>query len=104
MSDFIHVGDEGTVLTKTVVDQDSVVVDLSTATSIVLVVCDAGGNRSEITGAFPAGGDGTDGIVEFTTVSTTWQVDGVAREQVQIVDPAGSWSSNSLSRDIYPKL
>jgi len=96
-----HVADEGTILQKTVVDGVTPF-DLSTTTALNLVVTDAGGNTSSIAGAFET--DGTDGIVNFETIATTWQVPGVASEQVQLINPDGAWSSEITKRRIHPKL
>ena len=100
-----HVGDVGTVLQKTVTGSDGTTpLDLSTATAMVLIVTDAAENRTSLTGAFPAGGDGTDGVVEFTSESNTWTRAGTSREQVQVTFPSGTWSAEITEREIYRKL
>lgn len=96
-----HVGDTGTIIQKTVVDNGSVL-NISAATVKNLVIIDAAGVCTTLAGAFDT--DGTDGVLNFTTTSGTWTKKGIATEQVQITLPSGSWSSDIFKRQIEPKL
>lgn len=96
-----HVGDTGTILRITVRD-GSDPLDLSAATSLNLVVRDAAQHVETLTGALVT--DGSDGVVDFTTTSTTWTYQGVAQEQVQLVFPSGSWSAAIIERQIGRRL
>lgn len=91
----VHVGDTGTVLRKTVPG------DISAATTVELIVIDAGGNRTVLTGTLPGGGG--DGVAEFTSTADTWQVAGMATEQMRIVMPSGEWRTTVRQRLIGPK-
>jgi hypothetical protein len=63
----IHVGDIGTVFTVTILDQDSAVVDISSATTKNMIFKKPDGTKVTKTGVFVS--DGTDGKMKYTTVS-----------------------------------
>jgi len=100
MAESVRVGDTGTILTKTVSD-NGVVVDLSGATVKNLVVT-MDGVSTTLAGTFAT--DGTDGVLNFTSVAGTWPTRGVAKEQVQYTDSSGSWSCVTELRDVEAKL
>ena len=76
ISDTIHVGDVGIVFTITIVDADSVAVDISGATDKVLFFRKPSRTRVRQAAEFVT--DGTDGQLQYTTVAGD-------------IDEAGSW-------------
>lgn len=96
-----HVGDSGTILQKTITD-NGVIVDVSGASTMNLIIIDSAGVCTTLAGAFDT--DGTDGVINFTVTAGTWTQKGLATEQVQLVLPSGSWSSDIFKRRIEDKL
>jgi hypothetical protein len=83
----------GTFFLVRLVDCDSSApVDVSDATSVRFVFSNRQGRRLEVSGTFTT--DGTDGQVQYATVSGDLDVDGRWVLQVVVVTPDGSWSSN----------
>lgn len=63
----IHVGDIGTALRCTILDEDSVAVNLSSASSITIKLLKPDSTIVTFTGALYT--DGTDGIVQYVTAT-----------------------------------
>ena len=96
----VHVGDDGTVLTKTV--YDDAVVDISSATTLELIIINSNGDRVVLSGSFVT--DGTDGQAYFVSTPTTWTSEGTAKEQVHLVLSSGEWWSNVSTRRVGEQL
>ena len=101
MADITHTGDEGTLILKTV-KEDGVVVDISTATSLLYVFTGPDDARTTLVPTFVT--DGSDGALTGTSLASTWTVAGRWKEQVQIVMPTGSWSTIAETRIVEDKL
>lgn len=97
-----HVADIGTIIQKTATDTAGDPIDLSVATRVELIIRDAAGVRTVLTGTLPGGG--TDGVAEFTVPDGAWTRPGDALEQLQITTPAGDWSSDVRIRQVGRKL
>jgi len=97
-----HVEDTGTLIETTIVDCDGNAINISAATGITRVFNNNDGVQTSLTGSFKT--DGTDGIVQFTTLVGTWTEAGDCKEQVQLVFPTGEWSSEIYHREIGWKL
>jgi len=97
----IHKGDIGTVLTITVKDQ-SVVVDLSGATTKSAILESPTGVQQTLTLTFTT--DGTDGKVDMTSVSGTFDESGPWKLQLKFIDPSGTWRTNIYQFIVYPNL
>lgn len=76
----IHVSDVGTAFTITVKDEDDAVVDISSASTLQIIFKKPDGSTLVKTATLS--GDGTDGKMEYTTVSGdldddgTWEIQG----------------------------
>lgn len=77
----IHVDDIGTSFRVTMKDEDGVVVDISTATSLLIWFAKADGSTMEKTATLV--NSGTDGLMEYVTVdgdldqAGPWKIQGV---------------------------
>jgi hypothetical protein len=77
---FVHNGDIGTVFRLTITDTAGTAIDVSTATTKYIYFQDPSGVRMQKTAAFTT--DGTDGKIQYTSVSGdidsvgTWQIQG----------------------------
>lgn len=91
----VHVGDIGTILELTIKDQDGVIVDLSAITLMELDVIDPDGNRDTKTPIFKT--DGTDGILQYTTVADDIDEVGEWRLQAFVRFAAGEWSTTQAT-------
>ncbi len=94
MTDIIHIGDIGTIVRGTIVEEDDanpgtfLPVDISSATTKELTFRKQGGVIVTEAAAFTT--DGTDGKMEYkTTVSTFFNVGGQWRLQGHIILPTG---------------
>jgi len=102
MSAQAHVGDTGTILQYTVTTDGTTPLDISSATLKEVHFRGPNGEGSILTASF--GTDGTDGILQVTTVATTWPVSGDWTEQVRIILPGGEWYSTEVSRTVYDRV
>lgn len=92
----IHVGDIGTVFLVQVqecIDGNSIApVDLSDATAVYLAFANHQGRTFRVPANFTT--DGTDGQVQYSTVTGDLDAEGRWRLQVLVETPEGSWSSD----------
>ena len=70
----VHVGDIGTIFRHTVYDQDGDIVDISTADPIKIIFNKPDGTALVKTAELT--GDGTDGQMEYTTITADLSVAG----------------------------
>lgn len=88
----IRVGNIGTIFRFTVQDQDGTAVDLSSATTLEIRFKKP--DRSVITRTAVFTTDGTNGQIQYTTVSGDLDIDGSWKRQAHVIIPAGDfWSS-----------
>lgn len=99
----VRQGDTGVTIEKTV-KENGVAVDISGYTTTKdIVVTDFGGVRTVHTGSFKT--DGTDGVLQATSVAATWTNVGSAHEQVQLEKPTGEKLATSATvRPVHAKL
>lgn len=96
----IHVSDAGTLLTFTVVDEDSVVVDVSSATTKTLTLRKPTGATLSKTLSFLT--DGTDGKLTYATTKSgtpaVYDIDtaGIWTAQLYLVLATGEWRSTVI--------
>ncbi len=86
----IHVNDIGTIIQVTI-KEDGVAVDISSASVKRMTIVNTIGTKIDNPAVF--GTDGTDGILQYITISGDLPVPGEYRIQVQLTIP--SWTGNS---------
>jgi hypothetical protein len=99
----LHVGDYGTTFRLTVEDDDGAV-DISAATTREIIFTKPDGTVATKTAALT--GDGTDGQMEYVTLSADllMSAPGLLKYQGHVVIGTGSWKTDVKSRRIYPNL
>jgi len=97
----IHVGDIGTIFRVTLMDGSSVL-DVSGATTLEIIFKKP--NNSNLTKTAILTGDGTDGIVQYTTVIGDLDSAGKWAMQANVVLSAGSWKSNVSTFRVHENL
>lgn len=99
----IHVADVGTIFRVTLKDQDDVVVDVSAASSKLIILKKPDGTTVSKTASFYT--DGTDGIIQWTTtLITDLDQDGKWKLQAKITIASAIHSSDIVTFDVYPNL
>ena len=101
MADNIHLDDVGTIFKLTIKNPDNVVVDVSSATIQELIFAKPDGTsltKSSFTG------DGTDGQIQYTTVSGDLNEVGLWHIQGHVVLSSGNWRSSIEHFDVFPNL
>jgi hypothetical protein len=100
-SNEIHVGDVGTVFQRTIMDND-VAVDVSAATVKQYIFVRPDGSKLTVSAAFAT--NGTDGVLQYATVSGDLSMPGQWRLQVYLELPAGKWKSDVGLFDVFANL
>ena len=98
----IRKNDIGTIFYGTILDQDSSVVDLSAATTKQIKLLRPDGTSVEEDASFQT--DGTDGILEYTTVSGNLSICGVWKIQWYVVLSGSTWRTDMKTFNVYDKL
>jgi len=88
-----QVGDIGTTIKATIVDQDGAALDVSGASTLQLLFLKPNGVLETKTATLT--GDGTDGVIEYVTIADDLDVPGVWKSQGYIVD-AGKQHKSSV--------
>ncbi len=91
MANEIHKDDIGTVFEVTV-QENEVAIDISTATVKEIILSDPDGTPTTFAAAFKT--DGTDGIIQYTTVASDLSIAGNWRIQARLTLPAGDWRTD----------
>ena len=97
----IHKGDIGTTL-KTTVKNASVVVDISAATTKNILLGKPDGTSLTKSGSFTT--DGTDGDLEYATISGDLDQIGCWKLQAHIVTSSGEWKSDLSIFEVYKNI
>ena len=97
----IRVGDVGTKLVLTVVDE-GIIVDLSEATVLTIKMQPKDGKLSVQTGILV--GDGTDGKMMYITQEGDLKVDGKWLIQGHVETPAGKWHTDIKEFYVHQNL
>ena len=101
----VHLNDIGTIFRATIndcVSGQQQVLDVSGATTLQLIFKAPSGNTKTKTAVFTT--DGTNGQVEYTTVSGDIDETGVWKIQAYIVLPSGSWRSDIGKFTVHENL
>lgn len=98
----IHVGDIGTVIIFTITDQDGAIVDVSTASTKQVFLRRPSGSVLTKTASFTT--NGTDGKIQYTTISGDINMAGNWYAQAYVVTAAGSWKSDSSTIIVYGNI
>jgi hypothetical protein len=98
----IRKNDIGTIFYGTILDQDSSAADLSSATTKQIKLLRPDGTSVEKDASFQT--DGTDGILEYTTVSGDLSVCGVWKIQWYVVLSGGTWRTDVKTFKVYDNL
>ncbi len=97
----IHEADIGTILRFTIKD-GTVILDISGATTKDILLEKPGPTVVTKAGAFFT--DGTDGILQYTTIAADLNIVGLWRAQVSLVLPSGSWKTSFTEFRVHKNL
>lgn len=97
-----QVGDIGTTIKATIVDQDGTALDVSAATTLQLLFLKPNGVLETKTATLT--GDGTDGIIQYVTIADDLDVPGVWKSQGYIVDAGKQHKSSVDTFHVKPNL
>lgn len=98
----IHVADIGTQFIVTIKDEDSAVVNISSATTKQLTFSRPNGTSLVVSGTLVT--DGTDGKMKYTTVSGDLSVAGIYRLQGYVVISGLQLYSDIVSFKVFSNL
>lgn len=98
----LHVGDTNTAIVITVLDEDSLVVDLSSASSIVYTFLKPDETEVSVNGSLYT--DGTDGKAKYVSLAGTFDQAGNWQLQLTITIGSGSWHTDIIRFRVYPNL
>lgn len=102
-ADTIKVGDIGTVFRMTVIDcATSAIVDLSSQTAMVYTFKKPDGTLITRTPVFTT--DGTDGVIEYTTIASDIDAAGQWFLQAKVTITAGVFTAGQISFEVKPVL
>lgn len=101
MATNIHVGDIGTVIRLTIVDQDGRPVSVVGYEQLKLDIKKPG---STITRTLSLVNTGSDGKVQYTAVSGDFDVPGTYTFQAFVDLPSGQWSSDKVVKQVESNL
>jgi hypothetical protein len=98
----IHVGDIGTQILISIVDQDGGVADISLASSTIFSIEKPNGVILEVDAELYT--DGTDGLLLYTVVEGDFDVVGIYKVQPKIIFSSGSYSGSVSTFRVYKNL
>jgi hypothetical protein len=99
----IHVGD--TVdFKRRIVDQDSNVVDISSATTMRMIFRKPKPNQEKVTLDASFINGGADGWLHVKCNETFLDAPGVWRRAEFVVTPSGQWQTNEIEFTVHPKI
>lgn len=98
----IRVGDIGTLFQLTIVDKVEKAVNISAATTLEIRFHKPDSTSVDKTATFS--NDGTDGLIEYSTVAGDLDMAGKWRIQARIVTPVGGWRSEIEVFDVKENL
>ena len=97
----IHQYDVGTIFRVTLMD-GTVAADVSGATAKSIIFSKPSGTVVEKDAAFYV--DGSDGIIQYTTVTDDLDETGTWKIQARVTLATGTWSSDTQKFKVYPNL
>ena len=98
----IRIGDEGTIVERTIKDQTGAVVNLAGATSLQFHFQKP--NGTDVTVAAILSTNGSDGKMQYTSTSSTWDQAGRWQGQAKIQAGGVSLKSDIWEFHVYPNL
>jgi len=98
----IHVGDYGTNFIVTIYDQDGVVFNVSSATSLAIRFLSPSGISTDKT-ATPLT-DGIDGKIIYAVEDGLFDEAGEWKYQAKIVFAGGNWTTNRIKFSVYGNI
>jgi hypothetical protein len=101
MSNILHVGDIGTVITALCHD-GGVPVNISSASTKIIKLQDPGGNTTDKTAEF--GTNGSDGILIYTTITGDLDEEGEWILQAQVVLDTGQRTFDKRRFHVHPVI
>lgn len=102
MADDIRVGDIGTPIIVTLVDETGAAVDVSGATEMVILLQPPDKTLIEKTAEHVT--DGTDGKIQYVTIDGDLSQPKKWLMQARVTLPTGTWSSSTTSFTVLPNL
>ena len=102
MADNIHVNDIGTIFRLTMTDSNGVVLDISGATTQEIVFEKPDGTLLTKTSVFT--NTGTDGKMQYLSVSGDLNSRGIWHLQGHVILPGGEWRSSRGHFEVLPNL
>ena len=102
MASGIHNGDVGTVFEFTVKDEDGVVVDISSQTTMDILFLEPDATTGTKGATFTT--DGTDGKMFYTTVADDLDKVGHWKWQASLVLSGGTWKSDRHEFEVHPNI
>jgi uncharacterized protein involved in high-affinity Fe2+ transport len=96
-----HVGDVGTALIATILDNGTAM-PLATATTLQYILRKPSG--TEVTKTALLYTDGSDGKIKYITVAGDFDEAGHYKIQAYIVNPSGNWYTEIYTFRVYPNL
>lgn len=98
----IHLNDIGTIFKLSIKDCQNGIVDISSATNVMITFKKPSGSSMVKLGTLFT--DGTDGIVQYVTIANDLDEIGSWKIQAKVNLPTGSWNSNIESFKVYDNL
>lgn len=96
MSAEIHIGDKGTILRGTIVDENGAVVDISSATTLEMLLKPPVDAKMTKTAVFNT--DGKDGKIKYVSLSTDFDEEGEWKVQARVVFVDGQVNSSIIRK------
>jgi PKD repeat protein len=97
----VHVGDINVLFVITLKD-NTTVVDISSATTKEIIFKKSDGTTLTKTALFST--DGTDGKVQYATISGDINMSGLWSVQAHIISSSGEWKSSVANFDVYGNI
>lgn len=97
-----HVGDLGTALTATLVDEDTEVVPLQSASVKQYTIKKPSGAEIIVDCDFVT--DGSDGQIQYVTVASTFDEAGYYKLQGYLEMGTSKWRTNTITFRVYPNI
>ena len=101
LTEEIHVGDIGTLITLAITDAGTAV-DLSSATTKQIIFLKP--DRTKLTKSAEFSTDGTNGQLKYTTVSGDLDLAGFWQVQAHVIMPTGEWRSSTELFEVAENL
>jgi hypothetical protein len=98
----IFVGDTGTNIVVTIKDQDNAVIDVSAALTLEIKMRRPDGTKITKTATFTT--DGTDGQIQFSSLSTDFTIKGIYQFQPRVVTATADQHATKAEAEVFEHL